>query len=98
MTKGRTVLMRKDKSKGNEASNYCPNTCFPFTWELLTGIIASEICGFLENEGILPIEQKECRRKSKGTGDHVYIDMMLLQEETKKEELRNQMDRLSESL
>ena len=50
------------------------------TWKLLTGIIAHEIYGFLENEGILPEEQKACQRKSKGTGDQLYIDKMLLQE------------------
>ena len=40
ITKGRTVLIQKDKSKGSEANNYCPITCLPFTWKLLAGIIA----------------------------------------------------------
>ena len=39
MTKGRTVLMQKDKSKGNEASNYHPLGCLPVTWKQLAGII-----------------------------------------------------------
>ena len=43
-------------------------------------IIADEIYSFLENEGILAKEQKGCRRKSKGTGDQLYIDKMFLQE------------------
>ena len=34
MTTGRTVIIQKDKSKGNEASNYCPITCLPLTWKL----------------------------------------------------------------
>ena len=71
MTKGRALLIQKDKSKGNEASNYGPITCLPLTWKLLTGIIADEIYGFLENEGILLDDQKGCRRKSKGTGDQL---------------------------
>ena len=54
--------------------------------KLLKWIIADEIYGFLENEGILPEEQKKCRRKSKGTEDQLYIDKML------------DMERLSESL
>ena len=58
ITKGRTVPIQKDKSKGDEASNYHPITCLPLTWKLLTRIIADEIYGFLENEGILPEEQK----------------------------------------
>ena len=31
MTKGRTGIIQKDKSKGNEASNYRPITCLPLT-------------------------------------------------------------------
>ena len=74
MTKGRTALIQKDKSKGNETSNYGPITCLPLTWKLLTGIIADEIYGFLENKGILPEKQKGCRGKSKGTGNQfTYI-------------------------
>ena len=68
------------KIKGNEASNYQPITCLPLTWKLLTGIIADEIYGFLENEGILPEENKGCRRKSKGTGHQLYIAKMHLEE------------------
>ena len=62
MTKGRTVFIPKDISKGNEASNYRPIKCLPLTWKLLTTIIADEIYGFLENEGILPEEQKGYRK------------------------------------
>ena len=43
-------------------------TFLPLTWKLLTEIIANEIYVFLENERILPEEQKGCRRYSKGTG------------------------------
>ena len=50
------------------------------TGKLLTGIINDEIYGFVDNEAILPEEQKGCRRKSKGTGDQLYIDKMPLQE------------------
>ena len=48
--------------------------------KLLTWIIADEIYGFLENEGILPEERKGCRRKSKITEDELYTDKTLLQE------------------
>ena len=80
MTKGRIVLTQKSKSKGNEAINYKPNTCLPLTWKLLTWIITDEIYGFLENKGLLPEEQKGCRRKSKSTGEQLYLDKLLLQE------------------
>ena len=46
MTKGRTVLLQKDKSKGNEASNYRPIKCLPLIWKLLARIIADEFLWF----------------------------------------------------
>ena len=45
LTRGRTSLLQKDKSKGNVASNYRPITCLPLMWELLTGVI-TDICTF----------------------------------------------------
>ena len=43
LTRGRTSLLQKDKSKGNVASNYRPITCLPLMWKLLTGVIADQI-------------------------------------------------------
>ena len=80
MTKGRTVLIQKDKSKGTAASNYRPITCLPLAWKLLTGIFSDEIYRYLEEQELLPEEQKGCRRKSKGTGDLLYIDKMIMKE------------------
>ena len=45
-TKRRTILMQKDKEKGNAASNYRPITCLPLVWKLLTGVIVEEVYGF----------------------------------------------------
>ena len=39
LTKGRTSLLQKDKSKGNITSNYRPITCLPLMWKLLLGVI-----------------------------------------------------------
>ena len=80
MTKGRTVLIQKDRSKGTVASNYRPITCLPLVWKLLTGIVANEVYSFLEGHNLLPEEQKGCRRNSKGTADLLFIDKMILKE------------------
>ena len=79
MTKGRTILMQKDKEKGNEGSNYRPITCLPFVWKLLTCVIAEEVYGFLDTN-LLPQEQKGSRRKSRGTNDLLFIDKMIMRE------------------
>ena len=80
MTKGRTVLIQKDKSKGIESSNYRPITCLPLVWKLLTGVITDEVYDFLETEKLLPEEQKGCKRKSMGTADLLFIDRVVLRE------------------
>ena len=80
MTKGKTVLIQRDPVKGNDPSNYRPITCLPLAWKILTGIIAEETYIFLEKRSLLPEEEKGCREGSRGTGDLLYIDRMLLQE------------------
>ena len=39
LTNGQTVLIQKDKVKGNIASNYRPITCLHLVWKLLTVIL-----------------------------------------------------------
>ena len=68
-TKGRTVLVLKDMEKGNIATNFRPITCLPLMWKLFTGIMGDELYKHLEEENLLPDEQKGCRRNSRGTKD-----------------------------
>ena len=78
MTTGRIVLLLKDKSKGNEVSNYRPITCLPLMKKLITGIAADEIYNHLEENDLLPEEQKSCRRNSRGTKDQLLIDKAVM--------------------
>ena len=78
LTRGRTSLLQKDKSRGNVASNYRPITCLPLMWKLLTGVIAYQI--YLDQEKLLPEEQKGCRKGSRGTNDLLYIDRAVIKE------------------
>ena len=78
LTRGRTSLLQKDKSKGNVASNYRPITCLPLMWKLLTGAIADQIYAYLDQERLLPEEQKGCREGSRGTNDLLYIDRAVI--------------------
>ena len=80
LTRGRTALLQKDKSKGNGASNYKPITCLPLMWKLLTGVIADQIYAHLDQEKLLPEEQKGCRKGSRGTNDLLYIDRAVIKE------------------
>ena len=80
MLEGRTVLIMKDKNKGNIASNYRPITSLPLMWKLLTGLIADEIYEYLGKNDLLPQEQKGGRKKFRRTADQLYIDQMVLKE------------------
>ena len=80
MTKGKTVLIMKDKAKGNIASNYRPITCLPLMWKMLTPIIAEEMYNFLDNNDLLPEGQKGCRKKTRRTNDQLYIDMKVMKD------------------
>ena len=72
--------MQKDKSKGNIASNYRPITCLPLTRKLLTGVIANQIYGHLDQQKLLQEEQKGSRRRSRGTNDLLYSDGAVIRE------------------
>ena len=78
LTIGRTSLLQKDKSKGYVASNYRPVTCLPLMWKFLTGVIAYQIYAHLDQETLLPEEQKGCRKASRGTNNLLYIDRAVI--------------------
>ena len=59
-------------------SNFRPITCLPLKWKLLTGIVADEIYNHLEENDLLPGEQKGCRRNSRGTKDQLLIDKAVM--------------------
>ena len=78
MTKGKTVLIMKDKEKGRDVKNFRPITCLPLMWKLLTGVLSEEMYKHLEENELLPDEQKGCRKRSRGTKDQLLIDKMII--------------------
>ena len=69
MTLGTTVLCQNDPSKGNAVDNYKPILCLPLMWKLMTGKIAESIFIFFDVNDKLEVEQKGCRKKSRGAKD-----------------------------
>ena len=80
LTRERTSLLQKAKSKGNVVSNYRPITCLPLMWKLLTGVIEDQIYVHLDQENLLPEEQKRCRKGSRETNDLLYSDRAVIKE------------------
>ena len=80
LTYGRTVSCQKDRTKGNAVDNYRPISCLPLIWKLLTGIISEHLCRFLEEEKILPKEQKGCKTNSRGTTVQLLSEKAVLRD------------------
>ena len=80
ITRGRTVLIPKDLTKGNVPSNYRPITCLPIIWKLLTSVIANNIHQHLNHNGLIPWEQKGCAIGSRGTKDHLLLDKAIMRD------------------
>ena len=49
-------------------------------WKLLTGVIADQIYTHLDQEKLLPEEQKGCSKGSRGTNDLLYTDRAVIKE------------------
>ena len=47
-------------------------------WKLMTGTMAESIYNFLDMNHKLPVEQKGCTKKSRGTKDQLLIDETIL--------------------
>ena len=75
---GKTVLIVKDKDKVNKVTNFRPFTCLPMMWKLLTGVISEEMYKYLDEEKLLPNEQRGCRRQKRGTKDQLLIDKIVI--------------------
>ena len=78
MTTGRTLLCLKDPKQGSLVSNFRPMTCLPLMWKLLTGVLAEELYRHLDENQLLPVEQKGGRKGSRGTKDQLLIDKMVI--------------------
>ena len=80
MNTDRTILCQKYPGRGNAVDTYRPITRLPLMWKLLTGMISNALYDFMESSGKLPIEQKGCRRKCRGTKDQLLIDKTVLKD------------------
>ena len=74
MVESCTVLIQKDAKKGNAVGSYRPIACLNLLWKLLISIINEKVYDQLNQQNLLPKEQKGCRRKIRGTKIQLLID------------------------
>ena len=80
MTKGKSTLIQKNPSKGTAPNNYRPITYRPMMCTILTAQIREGIYYSQTSRGLVPKEQKGCRKGSRGTAELLYIDQHILNE------------------
>ena len=68
----------KDKQKGKEPSIFRPITYLPLMWKLLTGAMCGNVYKHLNENNLLPEEQKGFCMRSGGTRDQLPIDKTLI--------------------
>ena len=75
---GTTHLLAKSTDTVNP-KNYRPITCLSTLYKLLTSILTERTYRHLDQQNILPTEQKGCRRGSYGCKDQLLINKMILE-------------------
>jgi hypothetical protein len=76
LTAGVTYLIPKNEHTGNP-KNYRPVTCLPTTYKLLTSIISRCMQKYMDDENLLPKEQKRCSSGTKGCKDQQLISKVI---------------------
>jgi len=78
LLQGKTNLIPKNPKRGAIPSNFRPITCLPTLWKLFSFLVSKLIYKHLDETNLLPPEQKGCRKKSRGTKDHLLVDKLVM--------------------
>jgi hypothetical protein len=79
LTAGITFLIPK-KGNTEHPKNYRPVTCLPTTYKLLTSIMSRHMQQYMNDENLIPKEQKGCCGGTKGCKDQLLISKAILEE------------------
>ena len=74
-----TSLTPKKENTGNP-KNYRTITCLPRTYKRITFITSRRMRKYMDNENLLPKEQKGCSSETKGCNDQLLISKAILRE------------------
>ena len=79
LTAGVTVIKPKNENTENP-KNYRPVTCLHTMYNLITSVISRRMQKYMDDENLIPKEQKGCYIVSKGRKDQLLISKAILQE------------------
>jgi hypothetical protein len=86
LTAGVIFLVPKNENTENP-KNYRPVTCQPTMYKLITSVISRRMQKYMDEENLIPKEQKGCYRGSKGCKDQLLISKAILQECKRRENI-----------
>ena len=72
------VLIRRNNNNNNN------NKLWKILTSIITLIIANELYNYLAEKGLIPWEQKRCKRKSRRTKDHLLVDKTIMRHARRK--------------
>ena len=98
MTEGITYLLPKTAPTSKRPDKYRPITCLPTIYKILTSIITDKIYTHLNQNNLLAVEQKGCRRKTKGCKEQLIIDTIITQHKKREKTTIHCIHRLQKSL
>jgi hypothetical protein len=79
LTAGVIFLIPKNENTENP-KNYRPVTCLPTMFKLITSAISRRMKTYMDDENLIPKEQKGCYRGPKECKDQLLISKAILQE------------------
>ncbi|CAH2095620.1 unnamed protein product [Euphydryas editha] len=79
-TTGQVVLIPKNSSDTDNPRNWRPIACLPTMYKILTSIIAEELYTYCEQHKIIAVEQRGCRRGTRGCKDHLMLNKSILED------------------
>lgn len=82
LARGRTVLIPKTANT-EDPKNYRPITCLNTMYKILTGVLSEKITEYLDENHLIPKEQKGCCRNSYGCKDQLMFSRAILEDCTK---------------
>ncbi len=77
LTTGTTILLSKGQNT-EDPKNYRPITCLPTMYKIMTQAISNRIYNHLDDNNILPPEQKGCRKGLRGCKDQLLVSKLIM--------------------
>ncbi|CAH2099489.1 unnamed protein product [Euphydryas editha] len=78
-TTGKVILVPKNENT-EDPKNWRPIACLPSMYKLLTSVLANVLYSHCQENNIIAVEQRGCRRGARGCKDHLMVNKAILED------------------